>query len=99
MIELRITKTCAHAMTGKNAGFSRYDTARKSFGTVEEARAWIVDEYGSSRRAPMYRDNPGGGAVKVGYVIGFRCKYRNPGDAVMEQHWVEFTEVRPVEKV
>ena len=93
MIELRIVKTCMHATTGPHAGWSRYDTTRKEFPDKVAARAWIVETYGTARRAPMHRDLPGGGAQRVGYVIGFRCKYRNPGDAIMEQHWIEFRSV------
>lgn len=97
MIELRILKTCAHAMTGPRAGYSQYETERKAFPDIKTARAWLREEYGNARRMPMFRDNPAGPYVeaqKVGYVIGFRCKYRNPGDAVAERHWIEFTEVK-----
>jgi hypothetical protein len=95
MIELRITKTCMHATTGRHAGWQRYDTARKEFPDKATARAWIAEEYGRARRAPMYRDTPTG-AQRAGYVVGFRCKYRNPGDAIMEQHWIEFRAVEVV---
>lgn len=92
MIEVRISKTCAFAMTGKNAGWQRYDDMRKSFADMAEAQQWLRDEYGKAKRVPCYVDKKGGGAQQVGYVIGFRPKWRSKGDPVVEQHWVEFRE-------
>ena len=94
-IELHISKTCMHATTGRNAGWHRYDNAREVFDDMAGAKAWFAEEYGKAKRAAIYQDQKEGPPLRVGYVIGFRCKYRNPGDAVMEQHWIEFRESKP----
>lgn len=90
-IELHISKTCMFATTGDNKGWQHYDDVQKNFPSIAAARAWLREEYGTARRAAMYRDRPTGQQpVRCGYVIGFRPKYRQPGDPVAEQHWVEF---------
>ena len=93
MIELHIAKTCKFA---PRAPWQRYDDERKSFPDMIAAKDWLRSEYGTAKRATMYRDKPDGGAEKVGYVIGFRCKWHGKGEPYIEQHWVEFRECKPV---
>ena len=61
---------------------------------MAEARAWLNDRYGKSKRAPMYIDTPSG-AKRVGYVIGFRAAdwSHAPVEKWLQQDWVEFREV------
>ena len=96
MIEVRISKTCMFATTGRNAGWQRYDDERKTFANMAEARAYLKETYGNAKRRPMYVDMKDGGTRRAGYVIGFRCKWRNPGEPVAEQHWIGFNECKPV---
>lgn len=96
MIELRISKTCMFATTGKHAGWRRYDDTRKAFPDMAAAQTWLRDEYGKAKRSSMYRDAPNGPPIRVGYVIGFRPRYRSRGEPIAEQHWVEFRSCEPI---
>lgn len=96
-LEARITKTCMFATRGKNAGWQRYDEARKSFPDMKAAREWLRAEYGTAKRAPCYIDQKNGSLLQVGYVIGFRPQYRSKGDAMLEQHWISFSECKPLD--
>lgn len=96
MIELRISKTCMFATTGKHAGWQRYDDERKSFPDMAAAREWLRQEYGTAKRAAMYRDTDKG-PIQCGYVIGQRNKWRAKGEALFFQDWIEFRECKPVD--
>jgi len=93
MIELLISKTCKFA---PRAAWQRYDDTRKSFPDMTAAKAWLDEEYGKSKRAACYRDKASGGVEQIGYVIGFRCKYRSQGEPYLEQHWIEFKECKTI---
>ena len=96
MIELHISNTCMFSTTGRNAGWQRYDDTRQSFQDLQAAKEWLRSEYGTARRGLMYCDRKDAAPLQCGYVIGFRNKYRNKGEPIMEQHWVEFRECAPL---
>lgn len=96
MIELRITKTCMFATTGRNAGWQRYDDARKTFADIAAANAWLREEYGSARRRAMYRDTADGKTIRCGFIACFRPKFRSKGEPIAEQHWIEYRNNTPV---
>ena len=54
---------------------------------------WLEDEYGTSKRQPMYVDDKDGNTHKVGYVIGFRSRYDDSQKPCLEQHWIGFNKV------
>jgi formylglycine-generating enzyme required for sulfatase activity len=94
MIELLISKTCKFA---PRSPWQRYDDERKSFPDKAAAQAWLKEEYGNAKRSACYVDGKDGGAPqRVGYVIGFRCKWRSAGEPYLEQHWIEFRECRAI---
>ena len=94
MIEIHIAKTCKFSPRSE---WQRYDDSRQSFEDMKQAREWLREEYGTSKRAAMYRDRKDGPPIKCGYVIGFRPPYRSKGEAILEQHWVSFRESNPLE--
>lgn len=91
MIELHITKTSkGYAPSEK---FSIYDTERKQFATIEEAKEWLKETYGTSKRVPMYNENLDD--KQTGYIIGFRNSSWDNGTKYnfIEQHWIEFRSI------
>jgi hypothetical protein len=53
----------------------------------------LKEEYGTAKRSPCFVDLKAGGVKQIGYVIGFRNKWRrDKADPVFEQHWIEFRE-------
>jgi hypothetical protein len=96
MIQLCIT------MTGKSFSpkdkFSRFGEETKNFSTIKEAKGWLKEQYGNSKRVPMYVDLKTGGTKRTGYVIGFRnADYsHSPVQKWIQQDWVEFREVTTI---
>lgn len=77
--------------------WERYDTERKVFGTIPEARAWLKSEYGSCGKQKIYEDNERGEAVHVGYI--YKLGLQRPSSqgerySYYEQHWITVNAVR-----
>ena len=91
MIRLVIT------MTGKSYSprdeYRQFASESHTFKDLKEAKAWIREQYGNSKRQPMYRGDMG---HKIGYVIGFRNAdwSHSPVDKWLQQDWIEFQEVK-----
>ncbi len=94
MIEVEITRT------GKPKGnteerYSTFDTDLKCFDDVEEARAWIDEEYGNHKREKMYCDDSEGNAKHVGWIFGFSNKdISHDSPEWWQQDWVSVWDVR-----
>lgn len=96
MIELRITHT-SRGYHPRNCYMVSHRSEER-FPDVAAAKAWIADRYRKSKRAPMYRDGKDGGAVKVGYVIGYRGEEQDRSATsgvyhYLGQDWIEFANV------
>ena len=90
MIQLAIRKSTKSYNPKSQWQF--HDLEKKSFENVKEAKAWINDTYGNSRKSSMYVDDEDGNPKKIGYVIGFR-NYQfidGKGENFIEQHWIGF---------
>jgi hypothetical protein len=93
MIQLKIVKTGKGY--GKNEKWSRFDDELKTFASIKDAKDWIKETYGRSKRAPMFIDTKDGQSKKIGYVIGFRNADLShyPVNHWIQQDWIEFREV------
>jgi len=88
---VKITSTGAPLFSSE---YRRFDDDSKSFGTVEEARAYIKERYANVKKDKMYRDGPDGKAIEIGWVYHFRNKdYSHNGESWNQQDWVEIREV------
>lgn len=95
MIKVQIT------ITGKS--YSPKDSWRiigeetKTFPDIKSAKDWIKENYGNSKRSPMYIDTKEG-VKKVGYVIGFRNSDIShlPVDKWLQQDWISFYDEKPI---
>ena len=96
-IEVKITK-CVKSYNPKDS-YAIYDDMVTKFDTIEDAKEWLEDEYGTSKRQPMYVDDKDGKSKKIGYVIGFRNYDFVDGKRVnfIEQHWIGFEKVEDLE--
>ena len=68
----------------------------KTFSDLNETKKWIKEQYGKSKRVPMYIDTKEGESKKVGYIFGFRnsdCSHY-PVEKWIQQDWVHFREVK-----
>ena len=89
-------------MTGKSFSpkdkFSTFHKYRKLFDDLAGANAWLKENYGKSKRAPMYVDTPLG-TKRIGYVIGFRTAdwSHAPVHHWIQQDWIEFRDCKPLE--
>ncbi len=87
-VEVDITKT-SKGYSPKSA-WQTFDNESKTFKNMVEAKNWLHDEYGNSRKQRMYHDIDGD-SKHIGYVIGFRnSDYQ---EKWLEQHWINFAEV------
>ena len=101
-IEIRITPTGKGFSPKSRWQHLSTRPERVAFDTMADAKAYLKDRYGSRRRQPMYADfngDDGPKARQVGYIYGFRNADLShyPVDRWLQQDWVEFVEVTPVE--
>lgn len=95
MIQLQIT------MTGKRSGskerFRVFADDTKNFKSILQAKEYIKNQYGKSKRAKMFVDTKEG-SKHVGYVFGFRNADLShyPVQKWTQQDWVEFQEVNTI---
>ncbi len=93
MIQLVIRKSSKSYNPKSN--WSIFDIEKKLFNEVKEAKQWIKETYGKSKKRPMYIDDKNGNSKKIGYVIGFRnWDYEQKW---IEQHWIGFEKVEELE--
>ena len=97
MIQLAIRKSTKSYNPKSQWGY--YDLEKKLFENVKEAKEWINDTYGNSRKSSMYIDDEDGNPKKIGYVIGFRNYQFIDGkrENFIEQHWIGFERVEELE--
>lgn len=69
-----------------------------NFNNMAEVYEYLNENYGKSKRAPMYCDHDGK-PIKVGWVIGFRSGdwSHSPVAKWIQQDWIELREVKSVE--
>lgn len=95
MGNLWVNETYVNDTEGHGLGDSEwYETFTPDLGTLYRS---IRKEYGGTV-ATMYRDNPEGPPVKVGWVFFKRVKYEDVAETYLRAVWVEVSTV-PVEKV
>lgn len=93
MIEITVSTTTKGYHP--SARWERSGDDSYQFRDMAEAKAWLTDRYGTSKRHAMYRDKKGGPTVRCGYVIGFRV--RDWDYNYLQQDWVSFYEVLGVD--
>ena len=87
-------------LTGKTIGgkdgFTKYDTIKEYFKTLQEAKQYIKNTYGSKRRVKMYIDDKDGKAKHIGYIytMGINQDISHISNKWYEQHWVSVKEVK-----
>lgn len=88
MIQLHITRT-AKKYSGE---VQIYDKSQKDFSSLADAKQWLKDEYGTSKRVPMFVDDKQGKSKKVGYIYSYKNYEYEDGKKYnyIEQHWVSF---------
>jgi len=95
MIQVSIT------MTGKsynpNEKYSIFNHELKTFDNLQDAKKWLRDTYGKSKRNRMYVDSKNE-AKHIGYVIGFKNADLShyPVEKWLQQDWIEFREVKTI---
>lgn len=95
MIELRI------AHTGKGYGrgskWQLFDESRKAFDSLADAKRWIRETYGKSKRQAQYTEREDGTSYRSGWVIGFRNSdwSHSPVEKWLQQDWITVVEVTP----
>ena len=97
MIRLSIIKTTRGYH--KDQTWRQYDLEMNYFATVKEAKEWINETYGKSKRSFQYVDDKNGKTKRIGYVIGFRNTEYNDGkwEKFLEQHWISFSKFKDLE--
>jgi len=97
MIQLKIT------MTGKGFSpkdkWSVFDGQTKEFNNMIDAKKWLKEKYGKSKRSPIFVDTVLGKTKQVGYVYGFRNADMShvPVEKWLQQDWVHFYLVNDLE--
>lgn len=93
MIQLKITKT------GKSYNpkdhYKVFDDDIIHCSSLDEAKKWLEDKYGSCKRTKMYQDPNGD---HIGYIYHFRDAdfSHYPVNRWLQQDWVKFCEVKPI---
>lgn len=93
MIELTITKT--YKLAGNKSEWLNYDREVKNFKDLVEAKVFLKNTYGNSKRVKMYTDLKSGESRHIGYVYSFKNYDFENGKKYhfFEQHWVGFNKV------
>lgn len=75
--------------------YCMFDEQLKNFHDMDEAKAWLSDTYGKSKRSKMFVDQADK-SVHCGYIIGFRNADIShvPVQKWLQQDWIEFREVK-----
>jgi hypothetical protein len=95
MISLHITRTAKSYSPSDD--YRTYDTERKWFDNMADAKDFLKEEYGNCKRSYMYRDTKNGESKRIGYIYGFR--HKGDGyytDNALEQHWISFQKVTDI---
>lgn len=90
MIQLSISRT-SKGFNGESYGV--YDTEKKVFDNIKQAKEYLKEEYGNCKRVPMFNDNvtdKDGNSKKVGYVYSYKNTEYGTGKWYIEEHWVSF---------
>jgi hypothetical protein len=105
MIQLKITLTGKSFK--KNDKYETFATETINFLSLRDAKDFLKAKYGNVKRVPMYRDITGAKPTKekpnwcskVGYIYCFRnADYsHSPIEVWLQQDWVEFYELQPME--
>ena len=96
MIELHITMTGKSFSPKDKFTIFGYDTKR--FENIADARKWIKEQYGKSKRSPMYVNGKDGKSKKIGMVIGFKNAdwSHAPVESWIQQDCIEFRECKTI---
>ena len=93
--EVKISKT-GKPFKSSTEQYEVFDTEKKEFPNVKEARKYVRELYGKKRGQPMFVDNASGHPVEVGKIYGFQNRdishpYDDDGkpNKWFEQDWVE----------
>lgn len=95
-VEVHIDKTAKPAGRSEyGGGYRLYHQEKKTFRSMAEVKKWLKEEYGSSKRQPMYVDKKDGRTEKTGYVISFTSKEHDGSRyrTYYEQHWISIREI------
>jgi len=90
MIQLQIT------MTGRSYGkvdtYKTFAEDTKTFDDLDAATAWLLKEYGKSKRQKMYCDRKNGESFQTGWIYCFNNAdwSHSPVTKWRQQDWVEF---------
>jgi hypothetical protein len=80
---------------GSKEEYYTWDVENKRFATMEDVKAFLSEEYGTSKTRRMYADKPDGGAEVVGKVYHYNTPKTSADDtAKNNQDWVTVREVR-----
>jgi len=95
MIKMQITIT-SKSYSPKDQ-YRIFHKEERSFPDMKAAKNWIKENYGKSKRSPMFIDTKDG-VKKVGYVIGFRNDDIShfPVEKWLQQDWISFFDEKPI---
>jgi len=90
MIQLHITFT--GRSYGKDDTYKIFDEDTKTFADLDAAKAWLLKEYGKSKRQKMYRDRKNGESFQTGWIYCFNNAdwSHSPVGKWRQQDWVKF---------
>lgn len=81
---------------GPKKEWIRYETENHIFNTVKDAKKFIKDKYGKSKKVKMYRDSKlEKKPAHIGWIYSFKNWTYEDGKKFhfTEQHWVKITDV------
>jgi hypothetical protein len=90
------------SMTAKgyhpSSEWRRFGNETHEFPTLEDAKEFLQERYGTCKRVPMYVDKTDGTALQVGYVFGFRAEGwgSSSHEKWIQQDWVGMRECERV---
>lgn len=91
--EAQRTRTCK--AVGSKDGYYSWDKETKRFATIQEAKAFLKEEYGTCKRSKIYNDGIDGSPKHVGYMYHYNTgKVSYDDTAKNNQDWVEVKEIK-----
>lgn len=92
--EVAVTQT-TKAINSKKDYIITYEETKR-FGTIDEVKSYLKEQYQGHKRVKMYQDNKSGEALHVGYIYCFKDSeyYQGKRKQFWRNDWVSIKQIQ-----
>lgn len=89
-----VNKT-SRAVNNKTENYQTFSVENEKFGTLQEAKEWIKEQYPKCKKEKMYVDKKDGTSQHIGYIYSFKNKdWSHNSECWYQKDWVRVSEVK-----